>query len=58
MLALFDLDNKLNAIHLTFAKELSLSIRLIDIEVQKIDGSTLDTYEMVVATFSIKNKAN
>ena len=50
--------SEVNAIHLTFAKQLSLSIRPTDIVAQKIDGITLDTYEMVVAAFSVVNKVN
>ena len=58
MLALFDSNSKINAIYLIFSKELGLSIRLTDVRVQKIDGITLDTFEMVVAAFSIADKAN
>ena len=36
----------------------SLFGMLFDVEAQKIDGTTLDTYGMVVATFSMTNKAN
>ena len=58
MLALFDLGSEVNAVHPAFAKELGLLIRPTDVGAQKIDGTTLDTYEMVVAAFLIKNKAN
>ena len=58
VLALFDLGSEVNAIHPAFTKELGLFIRSTDIRVQKIDGTTLDTYEMVVAAFLVKNKAN
>ena len=58
ILVLFDSGNKVNAIHLTFAKELDLFIRPIDVGVQKIDSTTLDIYGMVVVAFSVKNKAN
>ena len=30
----------------------------IDVEAQKIDGTMLDTYGMVVAAFSVTDKAN
>ena len=56
--ALFDSRSEVNAIHPTLVKKLGLSIRPIDIKVQKIDGITLNTYEMVVAAFSIADKAN
>ena len=55
---LIDSGNEVNAIHPTFIKELGLPIRLTDIGAQKIDGTTLDTYGMVVAAFSVTDKAN
>ena len=58
MLALFDLSSKVNAIYLTFAKELSFSIRLIDVRAYKIDGITLNTFGIVVTVFSVTDKAN
>ena len=58
MSAFFDLDSEVNAIYLTFIKELGLPIRLTDVGVQKIDSITLDTYEMVVAVFLVTKKAN
>lgn len=58
MLVLFDSENKVNTIYLTFAKKLSFLIKPIDVEVQKIDGTTLDTYEMMVAAFLVINKTN
>ena len=33
-------------------------MNLIYIEVQKIDGTTLDTYRMVITTFPVMDKAN
>ena len=44
ILALFDSSSKVNAIHPTFAKELGLLIRPTDVEAQKINNNTLDTY--------------
>ena len=58
MSSLFDSGSKVNAIHPTFAKELRLLIRPINVKAQKIDGITLNTYEIVVAAFSINDKAN
>ena len=57
-LTLFDSGREINAVHPTFAKKLGLSIRLIHIRGQNIDGTTLDTYGMVVAAFLIKKKLN
>ena len=56
--ALIDRGSEVNAIHPTFAKQLGLPISPIDIEAQKIDGTTLGTHRMVVAPFSVVDKAN
>ena len=58
MQALIDSGNEVNTIRLSFTKQLGLSIRPINVGVQKIDDNTLDTYKMVVATFSVMDKAN
>ena len=55
---LVDLKSEINAIYLTFVKKPGLSIRSLKIETQKIDGTILDTYSMVVTVFSITNNAN
>ena len=56
--ALIDSGSGVNAIHLSFVKQLGLSIRPTNVRAQKIDGTTLDTHEMVVAAFSVEDKAN
>ena len=56
--ALIDSRSEVNAIHPTFVKELGLPIRPKDVRAQKIVGTTLDTYGMVMAAFSITDKAN
>ena len=58
MSALLDSGSEVNAVHPAFAKELGLSIRPTDVGAQKIDGTKLETYEMVVAAFSMEDKAN
>ena len=58
ILVLFDLNSEVNVIYLIFAKKLGLLIRPTSIRVQKINGIILNTYEMVVAVFSVTNKAN
>ena len=55
---LIDLGSKVNAIYPTFAKQLGLPIRPTDVGAQEIDGTTLDTYGIVVAAFSVEDKAN
>ena len=56
--ALINSGSEVNAIHLTIAKQLGLPIRPTDIGAQKIDGTMLDTYGIVVAAFSVVDKAN
>ena len=56
--ALFDSGSEVNAIHPTFARELGLPIRTTDIEAQKIDGTMLDTFGMMILAFLVTNKAN
>ena len=57
VLALLDSSSELNAIHPAFAKELGLLIKPTDVGAQKIDGTTLETYGIVVAAFSVEDKA-
>ena len=58
ILALFDSDSGVNAIHLTLTRKLGLPVRSTDVKAQKIDNIILDTFGMVVIAFSIINKAN
>ena len=58
ILACFDSSSEVNTIYPNFTKELSLFIRPTGIKEQKIDGTTLDTYKMVVAAFLMTKKAN
>ena len=55
---LIDSRSEINAIYQTLAKKLGLFIKPTDIGVQKIDGTMQDTYRMVVAAFSVADKAN
>ena len=55
---LIDSGSKVNAIYLTFVKELGLPIRLIDVGAQKIDGTMLNTFEIVVVAFLVMDKSN
>ena len=56
--ALIDSGSEVNAIYPSFIKQLGLSIRPTNVRAQKIDGTTLDTHRIVVATFSVEDKAN
>ena len=58
MSALLDSGSEVNSIHLTFARKLGLPVRPINVGAQKIDGTMLDIFEMVVIAFSIIDKAN
>ena len=55
---LIDLESEVNAIYPTLVKESGLSIKPIDVKAEKIDGNTLNTYEIVVAAFLVTDKAN
>ena len=56
--ALIDSESEVNVIHLAFAKQLGLPIIPTNVMTQKIDGTILDTYEIIVAAFLVKDKAN
>ncbi len=54
--ALLDSESEVNAMSQVFAQQLGLKVRKINIGAQKIDGTTLETYRMVVSTFSMSDK--
>ena len=56
--ALLDLSNEVNPIHVAFVERLGLVMRATNVGAQKIDGTTLETYGMVVAAFSVTDQAN
>ena len=51
MSLLFDSCSEVNTIHPTFARELRLHIRTTVVGAQKIDGTMLDTFRIVVIAF-------
>ena len=51
-------SNKINAINPDYAWKLELKIRKTNVGAQKIDGSALETFEMIIADFQIENKAS
>ncbi len=51
-----NLRSKANAMSLAFAQQLGLKIRKTNVGAQKIDGTTLETYRMVVSIFSVSDK--
>ncbi len=54
--ALLDSRREVNAISQAFAQQLGLKICKINVGAQKIDSTTLETYKMVVSTFSVSDK--
>ena len=54
--ALIDLGSEVNAMAPAYAKKLGLHVRKTDVGAQKIDGSTLGTYGMVIAGFQVQDK--
>ncbi len=54
--ALLDVGSEVNAMSQAFAQQLSLKIRKTNVRVQKINDTTLETYGIVVSTFSVSDK--
>ena len=50
------MSNEVNAMYPAYATKLGLRTRKIDVGAQKIDGSHLDTFGMVIADSSVKDK--
>ena len=53
--ALFDSGSKVNAMTPRYASKLGLKVRPTDVGAQKIDGSTLKTFGMVLASFQVED---
>ena len=53
---MFDSGNEINTITPPYTAYLGLKMRLTNVGVQKIDGSLLATYGMVIATFQVVDK--
>ena len=51
VLALFDSESKINAMTLAYAAQLGLKVQKTNISAQKIDGSLLANYSMVITSF-------
>ena len=54
--ALLDSKSKVNPMSQAFAHQLGLTIGKTNVGVQKIDSTILETWEMVVSTFSVLDK--
>ena len=56
--ALLNSGSKVNAMNPDYARKLGLKIRRTNIGAQKIDGSALETFGMVIADFQVEDKAS
>ena len=56
--ALLDSGNEVNAMHPAFAERLGLVVQTTNVGAQKIDGTTLETYRMMVVAFSVIDQAD
>ncbi len=54
--ALLDSESKVNAMSQAFAQQLGLKICKTNVGALKIDSTTLETYKMVISTFSMSDK--
>ncbi len=53
---MLDSRSEVNAISQAFVQQLGLKICKTNVKAQKIDGATLETYGMVISTFSVLDK--
>ena len=56
VLTLLDSGSEVNAMTPAHAAHLGLKVRVTDVGAQKIDGSSLATYGMVIAAFQVVDK--
>ena len=56
VLALLDSGSEVNAMIPAYAAHLGLKVRVTDVGAQKIDRSSLATYDMVIADFQVIDK--
>ena len=54
--ALIDSGSKVNVMTPGYAKQLGLHVQKTDVKTQKMDGSLLRTFRMVIANFQVKDK--
>ena len=56
--ALLDSSSEVNVMNLNYAWKLDFKIRKTNVGAQKIDGSALETFRMVIGDFQIEDKAS
>ena len=54
--ALLNSGSKVNAINLAYASKLGFRVHCTNIEAQKIDGSIVELFGMVLASFQVEDK--
>ena len=54
--ALLDSGSEVNAMTAAYVSKLGLQVRRTNVGAQKIDGSTLETFEIVLASFQVEDK--
>ena len=54
--ALIGSGSKVNAIALAYASKLGLWIQVTDVKAQKIDGSLLQTFQIIITGFQVEDK--
>ena len=56
--ALLNSSSEVNAMNPDFARKLGFKIWKTNVRAQKIDGSALETFGMIIADFQVEDKAN
>ena len=56
VLALFNFKSEVDAMTLAYRAQLGLKMRKTNVDAQKIDGSFLITYGMIIAAFQVLDK--
>ena len=54
--ALFNSESEVNAMNPAYASKLGFRVHRTDIEAREINGSTFETFGMVLASFQVKDK--
>ena len=56
VLALINLGSEVNVMTHVYSSKLGLKVYPTNVGVQKVDGSTLETFDMVLASFQVEDK--
>ena len=55
---LLDIGSEINAMNFEFTQKLGRKVQKINVGAQKINGSTLETFEMVIANLQVEDKVD